>query len=669
MHLKLLVCGIFLLAFFRGSAQTDTGNVALREIIITGFHSSSPNTTSLNIEPYSLDEIERRQPFNLSDALSKLPGISQITTSNAISKPVIRGLYGNRILVLLSGLRFDNQQWQDEHGLGLPQIGIEKMEIIRGPASIIYGTDALGGVINVIEEKPTAARPYSVDGTIRLHSNTLGTLSDFGIQRYRNRRWWRLRLGLENHADYSDGNGARVLNSRNNGYYFKAGYGIDKTRWKQDNSYHFSFSQFGFILEDLSSFFTADGRYSRAMEGPHHNVILNVLNSQNTFLLSKSTLKVNAGVQSNVRMEDEGGGQISLNMHLFSALENARWEKELSRHTLLVLNQQLTFENNTNYGGRIIIPDANMLETNVSGFLRRRFQRWVVEAGLGGNHKFIETFVTRTLNSPGQKIQPFATHRSTANGLLGVVYHPVSGLTFKANGSSGFRAANLAELSSNGLHEGVFRYEIGDPGLKVEQNINGDLSLEYQTRQVFLSGSVYYNQFFNYIYLAPTDEQFFGFQVFRYRQQDAHLRGYEATAQYQPDAIRGLRWKETFYLTKGSLSDGGNLPFIPAPRLTSAIFWEKKYDKTRASLFVEPEWVRCFEQNAPGQFETPTAGYNLINLHTGWTKKLNSHRSMEINLTAANIFNTVYADHLSRLKYYGLYNQGRNFILSVKMKS
>src|SRR5437870_5519050 len=136
------------------SAQTDTTKndtrYELQEVVVTGFQPNNPKYTSINIEPYSLQQINEKAPFNLSDALAKLPGISQITTGNSISKPVIRGLYGNRILVLLSGLRFDNQQFQDEHGLGLSQIGIDRVEVIRGPASLLYGTEAIGGVINVI---------------------------------------------------------------------------------------------------------------------------------------------------------------------------------------------------------------------------------------------------------------------------------------------------------------------------------------------------------------------------------------------------------------------------------------------------------------------------------------------------------------------------------------
>ena len=660
--LAVLLC-LSLSGLAQDTVRPDTGNI-LTEVVVTGFLSNNPKYTSLNIEPYSLQQINEKAPYNLSDALAKLPGIGQMTTGNSISKPVIRGLYGNRILVLFSGLRFDNQQWQDEHGLGLSQIGIDRVEVIKGPASLLYGSDALGGVINIIEEKPIAAGK-SLDIGTQLFSNSLGTLTNIGYSNRAGNRWWRIRLGLENHADYADGNNTRVLNSRNGGYYLKAGMGFEKAKWTQENSYNFSYNQFGFIMPDLATSFTADDRWSRKMAGPHHIVILNLLNSQNTFYLKSSLLKLNAGVQSNIRMEDEGGGQISLNMHLFSALENLLWEKKLSRKVTFAANQQLTFENNTNYGGRILIPDATFIENNLSGYFKFQLGKVILETGAGANHKYIKTIATRSLNGPGEKIQPFTKNDVTGNGMLGIVYNPNSWLTIKSNTATGFRSPNLAELSSNGVHEGVYRYEIGDPNMKAEQNINTDLGLEINSKQVFIAATAFHNRFFNYVYLAGTTDSFYGFPVFHYKQQDATLYGGELYFSFMPRAAKWLQWKEAFTLTKGVLDSGGYLPFIPAYKLSSSVRLEKKPGKKVISIFIEPEFVYVFKQDMPAQFETTTGSYGLVNVTSGIVlagKTGNWH----LGVTGTNITNTAYADHLSRLKYYGLLNQGINFVLSAR---
>lgn len=129
------------------------------EVVVTGTQSQSPRETTFHVEQLRGDDLQKQGSLNVSDAIAKMPGISQLTTGPGISKPVIRGLYGNRIQVNLNGVRFDNQQWQDEHGLGLSDMGIDRIEVIKGPASVLYGSEAIGGVLNIIEENQPRLTP------------------------------------------------------------------------------------------------------------------------------------------------------------------------------------------------------------------------------------------------------------------------------------------------------------------------------------------------------------------------------------------------------------------------------------------------------------------------------------------------------------------------------
>lgn len=655
---------LFAASFVRLHAQVDSVRV-LKEVTVTGVRESEAKHSSLNIEPVSINTMEQQGAMNLSDGLARTPGVSQITTGFSISKPVIRGMYGNRILTLVSGLRFDNQQWQDEHGMGLSLIGIQRAEIIKGPASILYGTDAMGGVINIIEEVVDPSTSKKWDLNTRLYSNTLGTVTDIGYKNFSNDRWFRIRAGIENHTDYSDGNGDRVLNSRANGYYLKAGWGSVKGPWKHETTYNASYNNYGFIVEDLNDIFTGDNRRSRQMIGPHHTVVLNVINSKNTKTLNdNSLLRLNGGIQSNLRLENEGGGQVSLNIHLISALANIKWEKQLSESTNLITNGQLTLANNTNYGARIIIPDANIFEINASAFLRHIQGNWIIEGGAGLANKSIRTFETRQLNSPDKEIKPFTISRPSLNGMLGFCLFPISNLTIKSNLSTGYRAANLAELSSNGLHEGTIRYEIGDPSLGIEHNLNGDLNLEYDAKNFFVYLSGYYNQVYNYIYLAPTPEEFFGYPIYRYLQQDAYLYGAEAILTIRPENWKDLQLKNSFALTRGTLRDGNYLPFIPAQKITSSMRYTKKLSSTLSSFYLEPEVAHVFSQTRPAVFENSTSSYTLFNFFAG-VEIPKKESAITITLSAQNILNTAYADHLSRLKYFGLLNPGRNFMLNM----
>ncbi len=676
-----LVVGFCCVASFFAKAQFNPAfiepkPIQLQDVVVTGIRAESVDSTALHIERHTLHSLEENAPLNLSDAMSAIPGISQMTTGNSISKPVIRGLFGQRILTLLSGLRFDNQQWQDEHGLGLSQIGIDRVEIIKGPASLLYGTDAMGGVINIIEEEVPHGSRFSADVNTRIFSNTGGTLTDIGLQHRNDDKWWRMRAGVESHADYTDGNGTRVLNSRNTGYYFKAGAGFTKKRWSQNNAYNFSFNQYGFILPDLKQYFDEDARYSRAFGGPHHNVTFHTFSSQNDFQLRASTLKINAGFQSNQRAEDEGGGAISLNMHLLSFLENAQWEKKLSKKKQLIIHQQLSFENNTNYGKRKIIPDANLLEGNLSAFLHVDLGKWIVEGGVGINYKQIKTFKTSGINDgnvyvPDPSLMPFYKTAAAANAMLGVSYNPSPFVNLKANIATGNRMANLAELSSNGLHEGVYRYEVGNPDFKMEQNLNADATLSIIHQKWYFSASGFFNRFFNYIYLAPTNKLFQGlYYEYRFRQQNASLFGGEMTAKYWLfDFLQGT---QSFSITEGMLDEayeaGGSryLPFIPAWKSVSSLRFKRRIGKQH-DFFFKPELEYYFPQRHPAQFETNTADYALVNLHARGSFRIRKHW-FNAGISANNLFNKTYASHLSRLKYFGINNTGRNVNLSLSTR-
>jgi iron complex outermembrane receptor protein len=646
------------------SAQAVDSTRRIPEVLVTGIRETNKLQTSLNISALSKAGIAESGAHNLCEALTRLPGVSALSTGVAITKPVIRGLYGNRVLVLLSSLKFDNQQWQDEHGMGLSDVGIERVELIKGPASILYGSEAVGGVVNVLSERP-AHKGRQADASLRFSSNTLGLNADAGFGNATDKGWWNVRLGAENHADYSDGGGARVLNSRFSGYYWKAAVTRKNARSQSINRYNGSFNNFGFVLEDLADFFDADSRWSRSMVGPHHTVLLNVLSSENTFYRTRSTWKVNAGLQSNLRLEDEGGGAISLNMHLVSLPYNVQWLHPVSERTELILSNIGSFENNTNFGSRIIVPDANMLEEGLSFFCKHHAGRFILEAGAGVNDKFIQAFETRGVNTPDKENRPFVRNRLAANGLAGITWNPNERWNLKINGSTGFRAPNLAELASDGLHEGIFQYEIGKPDLRNEQNLNTEAEINYSGAWLQVGTAFFHNQFYDYVYLAPTGRDTFGFPVYRYRQANARLYGGEASLALMPGGLSGWSLTEEFSTVKGLLSVGGRLPYIPAAKWTSRLRYERNFGKKvqKAYLTIGSQYI--FKQNHPAVHETTTPAYFLLDAGLG-ANIVRGKQVVDIRITGSNLLDRKYADHLSRFKNYGLYNIGRNVMVSAR---
>ncbi|NVO21636.1 MAG: TonB-dependent receptor [Bacteroidetes bacterium] len=658
-----------------GQSNDPIKQVNLQPFVVSAYKEKPFEQTSVNILAIRLDSL-RSGNFNLTDLVAKTPGISMLSTGVAIAKPVIRGLYGNRVLVLLSGLKFDNQQWQEEHGLGLSDLGLSKVELIKGPLSVLYGTEAIGGIINLIEEEKPVSGTRETDYSVKVNSNTMGGMIQAGYKANFGKHWWRIRAGVENNADYSDGNNHRVLNSRFDGYDLKATYGFQHRSWASTNNYLGSFNRYGFIFNDIYSFVTPDERWSRKLDvNPAHMVLLNILSSENKFLLkNESKLNLNIGIQSNKRMENEGGGAISLNMHLLTLQYLLKWEVQVSERNKLVLSNLGSFEDNTNFGARKIVPDANMQESNISAFMETTLAKdLILEYGLGIGEKYIKTFFTATVNGPDKEVHPFTKKSPYYNFVSGITWFPSTDFNMKLNAATGVRIPNLAELSSNGLHEGVFIYEVGDPNLKNEQNITLNLFVNYIQEFFELSVSPFYNYFYNYVYLAPIPidlENWYGFHVSRYRQQDAKQFGTEATFTLKP--VKYLRTGLAYSGMKSKTTDGAYIPYTPAQKLEGNFGYVLHTDKFNPiSLSTDVDYYFAQNDTAVGEISTPDYWIWNIGASTTCKSKLADYT---FSLSGNNLLNTAYYDHLSRFKYFKdadgqkILNIGRNFAFSIKVR-
>lgn len=640
----------------------DTTNKTLNEVTITGYKEEATKISPLNIVPIKLTNINA---FNLCDMLKNTEGVNMLSTGVGIAKPVIRGLYGNRVLILLNGLKFDNQQWQEEHGLGLTSFGLSKVELIKGPIGILYGSEAIGGVINLIEEEKPTPNTYKTDLSITMNSNTLGGMIQVGYIESKKNKWWRFRVGADNHADYSDGKNNRILNSRFDGYYFKTTYGFERKKWTSVNNYAFSYNRFGFIFSDVYTFVKPDTRWSRSLnKNPAHLVLLNILSSENKLRLNaKVNLTANIGVQSNQRMENEGGGAISLNMHLLTVQSLAKLDYNINAKHKIMFSSLNAFENNANFGARKIVPDAHMQESNLSvNYEYKPNEKYVLENGIGIGEKNINTYFTPSVNGQDKEVKPFNKLSPYYNLFSGLSYNPNPKLNFKFNLATGVRVANLAEFSSNGLHEGVFTYEIGNPNLKNEQIFAANLFTNYDTKRWGLAISPFYNYFTNYIYLTPVNEQWFGFPVYRYKQQNALQYGAEFTVYY--NFIKNAILKIGYSGMNSKTQDGNYTPYIPAQKIKPQLDYKLHlFNKHKLNLNTNIDYVMAQHHTAP--YEISAAKYTVWNASA---QLLLKNQKWSFGLNINNILNTAYIDHLSRFKNYGLLNIGRNIIFNLNYK-
>lgn len=629
-------------------------------------------------------DLLRYGSMNISDAVTKIPGVWQLSTGSGISKPVIRGLYGNRIGIMINGIRFDNQQWQDEHGLVLSSDGIDNVEVIKGPRSLLFGPEAIGGVVSITDEHPAPVGAEIADLNLKFYTNTLGILADIGLKGAKKNVNWLVRFGGETHADYLDGGSDKIPETRFGGYNIKTSGGFNKGIWVGRLNYSYTSYTYG-ILEgrEFEKEFRKinETRFDRSFNGPHHTLKVHNAVFQNTFILGDSKFKFNAGYTYNRRKEQEGNDERflpdslqfgDLNMLLNTYSLDGSWNYSFSRSLELTLGSQGFLQSNTNSGARRLIPDADV--SSISGTVILKYQkgRFGFETGARYDAFKVKTVEFGRQDSIGYFPKLELSYNSI-NGSLGALYRFNEYITLKGNISTGFRSPNLAELTSNGLHEGVFQYEIGNPDFKSEQSVEEDLTLVAESKFISLDVSAYHNKINDYIFLGQTTDTIRGYPVFRYFQSDATLKGIEADLTVKP--TDWLSFRGTYSTVIAKRSDDVNLPLIPADKITTSAHIELKNWKFVHSPYFELSTYTALEKTRLGENETSVPAYTLLNAALGCDLRF-ERQLLSISIACNNLLGKTYVDFMSRIrllsatygdKVFYANNMGRNIVFAVKI--
>jgi iron complex outermembrane receptor protein len=254
---------------------------------------------------------------------------------------------------------------------------------------------------------------------------------------------------------------------------------------------------------------------------------------------------------------------------------------------------------------------------------------------------------------------------SSYSGSLGATYNVSEKLLFRVNAAAAFRTPNLAELTSNGQHE--TRYEVGDKNLIPEKSYEADASMHYHADNFTIDVAGFYNSVQNYIFISPTgDTTNSGLGIYKYIQQNSALFGGEAGIHFHPKFIDWLHFETTYATTTGKQENGDYLPFIPANKFKVELRVEMDQISFLHKPFVSLNSTTAFDQHNAAPDETITAGYTLIDLSAGGNIKM-KNQLIFIGISANNIFDVKYIDHLSTLKEVNLYNPGSNITLTLKV--
>lgn len=656
--------------------EMEESVLEMDQVIVSTPFNKLQSQNVMKVEHESIKTLQQKGVSTLIEGLATIPGVSQISTGTSIGKPVIRGLSGNRVLVYSQGVRIENQQFGDEHGLGLNDAGVESVEVIKGPASLLYGSDALGGVLYFNPEKFADAHTFQANFSQKYFSNTLGSNSSLGLKTSTDNWKFMARGTYNTHSDYKIGKGDRVTNTRYNETDFKTGIGYNNSKFSSVLRYNYNELDLGIPEEGI-----AEQSYSKNPEFPRQGVFNHLLSLNNVIYFEKSKLDVDLGYISNNRKEFEESNDPSLDMVLNTFNYNAKYHLPQFGRFETIIGVQGMHQTNTNSGEEYLIPDATTNDFGVFGTVNYEWKSNVIQAGL--------RFDNRSISSKAHDAETYddnddhdhedndhdhehhggsfdALNRSfnSLNASLGYKTNLTEALTMRANVATGFRAPNLAELTSNGVHHGTNRFEVGNSDLKTEQNVQTDLNLEYKNThfEFFVNG--FYNHIKNYIYSAPIGSVIDGSDVFDYVQDNAELYGGEVGLHFHPHPLDWLHFETSFETVTGKKENNDYLPLIPANNWKNTIRTEFAIKNWLSQGFATFNVSSTFKQDNVSGYETASKGYTLVNLGLGGNVNLGK-MNFDVSLNANNLFDKQYIAHLSRLKTDGIPNIGRNIILGL----
>jgi iron complex outermembrane receptor protein len=628
------------------------------EVIVSTAFNKIQTQNVMKVEHSSIKDLQKKGMATLIEGLATIPGVSQVSTGTSIGKPVIRGLSGNRVLVYSQGVRLENQQFGDEHGLGLNDAGVESVEVIKGPASLLYGSDALGGVLYFNPEKFAEANTFKTNFSQKFFSNTLGSNSSLGLKTSTENWKFSVRGTYDTHSDYKIPDGNRVTNTRYNETDFKTGIGYSNSKFSSVFRYNFNKLDLGIPENGI-----AEQTKSKNTEFPSQAINNNLLSLNNIFFFKNSKLDVDLGYIANDRSELAEGNIAVLHMKLNTFNYDAKYHLPKLGKIESIFGIQGMSQTNKNSGEEYLIPDATTNDFGIFGTGNYEWKSNAIQAGIRFDNRKIASESHGIIGNEGY-FQALDKSYDSFNASLGYKTNLAKDFILRANLASGFRAPNLAELTSNGVHEGTNRYEIGNPNLKTEQNVQTDLNLEYKNSHFEFFANGFYNNVNNYIYTSPAGTQINGFDVFDYVQNNARLFGGEIGLHFHPHPLDWLHLESSFETVTGKKQNGDYLPLIPANNWNNTVRTEFKIKNWLEDGFASVNVSSTFNQNNVSGFETKSNGYTLVNLGFGGKIKFGK-TAFDINLNGNNLFDKTYIAHLSRLKTDGIPNIGRNIILGL----
>ena len=688
-----------------GTAQADSlkhsmkEGVTLHEVIVRGNTNKQMQMSSaLNVIKANKHFIEQNFGGSLMQTLSRLPGVKAMNIGSGESKLVIRGLGFNRVAVTENGIKHEGQEWGDDHGLEIDQFAVDQAEVLKGPAALTCGSDAIGGVINLRSNlMPIDKFTGSVKLFSRSNNESIG--SSARIEGRNGKFWYKANATWVDYADYQVPTDSIEYYS----YYIKLknrrlrntagreldgslmlGYAADK--WNTSFRVADVNTRSGFFanahgLEVRLSDIDYDSS-KRDIDLPYHTVNHFMVSNHTDWNWNNGTLEGDFAYQNN--RQQEYSEPVS---HGYMPIPPDTRERSFTKQTLsaavkavhtvgahqLQAGANVEFQHNRRGGWGFILPDFEQL--TMGGFI---IDRWNISDKLiltGGVrfdhgrvnlHSYRDWYKTPTANGESDYLERSADQCRNFNSLTwSVGMNRLAGnWVFKLNIGKSFRMPIAKELGMDGVNYNIFRYEKGNAALKAEKSYQADAGIVYEKGRLTAQLTPYVNYFPNYIYLNPTPTYKEGLQLYYYTQTKVLRWGFEANVSWS--ILNCLRLDAAGeYLYARQLSGekkGYSLPFSTPWSGRVELRYLMPVKNPEESGFVAMEWEVVGSQNRIVPPENPTRGHQLLNASIG-KRFLAGKHLLELTLRGENLLGTRYYDHTSYYRLIGVPEPGRNFSL------
>ena len=674
----------------------------LNEVTVTGVtgdtklkHATAP------VSIVSPQVLRATASTNIIDAIAHQPGVSQLTTGGSISKPIIRGLGYNRVVVMSEGVRQEGQQWGDEHGVEVDGSSVNSVEILKGPASLMYGSDAMAGVV-ILHSKPTLAEGDML-ANVSSEYQTNNGLFNYNLSLAGNQHGfvWDARFSDKMAHAYKNKYDGYVPGSQFRERAGRLMLGIDKT-WGHSRLTWTAYHLIPGIVEGERNPETGElecstnnvKTYGKSL--PFQQVKHYKLVWDNSLSLSSGYLKAIIGYQQNRRQEfEESADEYELFFKLHTLTYDLRYLTHEWDGWKFSTGIGGMYQKSGNEGEEYLIPDYRLFDFGIYATTTKTIgDNWTLNGGVRYDHRRLHG--DELIEDGDMRFTDFSRHFNGLTGSIGAVCNINKHFNVRLNLARGFRTPNMSELSSNGVHEGSIRYELGNQQLKAEYSLQADIGLDFTSRYVSAQVALFANRIDNYIFTHRLNQEIEeGYLTYAYTQGDARLLGFEAGIDFHP--VHSIHFSNTFSYVDAQLmhasADTKYLPFTPAPHWASELKWELFHhshttvnhhhtsDAAHRSLFNNlyvAAGLDCYLKQThiyrADDTETKTPGYALLSLSAGSDIQVKGKKVAELYITADNLLDKAYQNHLSRLKYAdvnaatgrrGIFNMGRNITFKI----